>query len=101
LAKARYPKEFCIVSTAPTTTTSLVPASSSRAPRCTAAREEAQAASTVQFIPPRSKRLATRPAVTLTRIPGKESSVHGGRSCIGPAAASPSRPGRAARTAYF
>jgi len=42
-----------------------------------AASEPAQAASTTQLVPPRSKRLATRPAITLPSIPGNEFSTHG------------------------
>ena len=34
--------------------------------------ELAQAASTTQLVPPKSKRLAIRPAITLPNIPGKE-----------------------------
>ena len=37
-----------------------------------ALKELAQAASTVQFVPPRFKRLAIRPAMTLPSRPGKE-----------------------------
>ena len=42
-----------------------------------AAKEPAQAASTTQLVPPRSKRFATRPAMTLPNIPGNEFSTHG------------------------
>ena len=37
-----------------------------------AAKEPAQAASTTQLVPPRSKRLAIRPEITLPNIPGNE-----------------------------
>src|SRR5690554_326195 len=37
-----------------------------------AAKEPAQAASTTQLVPPKSKRLAIRPATTLPNMPGKE-----------------------------
>ena len=41
-----------------------------------AAREPAHAASTTQLVPPKSKRLAIRPAITLPNIPGNEFSSH-------------------------
>ena len=41
-----------------------------------APKELAQAASTTQFIPPKFKRLAIRPATTLANIPGKAFSSH-------------------------
>ena len=37
-----------------------------------AASDPAQAASTTQLVPPKSKRLAIRPAMTLPNMPGKE-----------------------------
>ena len=42
-----------------------------------AAKEPAQAASTTQLVPPRLKRLAIRPAITLPNIPGNEFSSQG------------------------
>ena len=38
----------------------------------TALNEAAQAASTTEFIPPKSKRLVIRPDITLPNIPGNE-----------------------------
>ena len=60
-------------------TMSLVPASSSLRPIYIASMDDAHAASTEQLSPPRSRRFATRPAATLSRNPGKVSSVHSGR----------------------
>ena len=57
----------------------LRPLSSSLTAKSIAAREEAQAASTVKFDPPKSKRLATRPAITLEIKPGNVSCVHSGK----------------------
>ena len=37
-----------------------------------AAKEPAQAASTTQLVPPKSKRLAIRPEITLPNMPGNE-----------------------------
>ncbi len=42
-----------------------------------AANELAQAASTTQLVPPKSKRLAIRPAITLPKRPGNEFSCQG------------------------
>ena len=42
-----------------------------------AAREPAQAASTTQLVPPKSKRLAIRPEITLPNMPGNEFSSQG------------------------
>src|SRR5579883_1231905 len=63
-------------------------------------RDEAQAASTVKFTPPRLKRLAIRPATTLGRMPAKESSVHAGRRSSSASGVWPIRCGKVARTAY-
>src|SRR5579884_3451948 len=76
--KHKNPKGLCTVSTPPTITISLERDVSSRTARYTAANEEAQAASTAKFTPPRLKRFATRPAATFNRIPAKESSVQRG-----------------------
>lgn len=53
------------------------PSTSSLTASLTAASALAQAASTVQLVPPRSKRLAMRPATTLPSMPGKEFSSQG------------------------
>ena len=53
------------------------PALSSNAARWTALNELAQAASTTQLVPPRSKRFAMRPAATLPNKPGNEFSCQG------------------------
>ena len=53
-------------------TMSARPVVNSRQARCRALSELAQAASTTQLVPPRSKRLAMRPATTLPSKPGKE-----------------------------
>jgi len=65
------------VSTPPVMTTSERPAESSAAARWMAARELAQAASTTQFVPCRSRRLAIRPATTFPSRPGNEPSCQG------------------------
>ena len=44
--------------------------------------DDAQAASTVKFGPPRSKALAMRPAMTFESSPGIESSVMLGKPCL-------------------
>ena len=64
-------------STPPVITTSDLPRYNSLSPTSKAARELAQAASMTQFVPPRSKRLAIRPAMTFPRSPGKVFSCHG------------------------
>jgi len=64
------------VSTPPVSTMSARPEISSIAAKWTAPSELAHAASTTQFVPPRSNRLAIRPATTLPRSPGKEFSCH-------------------------
>ena len=65
------------VSTPPVITMSAWPSASSLTPAESAARELAQAASVVQFVPCRSNRLAIRPATTLDSSPGKDASCHG------------------------
>ena len=77
LLKHMYMKMSLKVSTPPVRTASARPAASSSAARCTAPSEEAQAASTTQFVPPRFRRLAMRPAMTLPSRPGKEVSFQG------------------------
>ncbi len=66
----------------PHSTRSLVPAASWAQAESRAASEAAQAASTVKLLPPRSSRLAMRPAITLVSTPGKESSVRAGRYAV-------------------
>src|SRR3546814_16026327 len=44
-----------------------------------AASDEAQAASTVRLTPPKSRRLAMRPAATFGSTPANDSSVHSGK----------------------
>ncbi len=53
------------------------PSTSSATATRTAVNDAAQAASTVQFIPPRPRRFATRPATTFANSPGNEFSSHG------------------------
>ncbi len=72
LLKHMYMKISLNVSMPPVTTTSARRVSSSIAARCSAPSELAQAASTTQLAPPRSKRLAMRPATTLPSRPGNE-----------------------------
>ena len=57
---------------------SLLPSRSSLTAIPVAASDDAQAASTVKLVPPKSSRLAIRPAATFIRIPAKLSSVHSG-----------------------
>ncbi len=75
--KHMYMKMSLNVSTPPVTTTSDRPAASSSTARWTALNELAQAASTTQLVPPRSSRLAIRPATTLPSSPGKLFSCQG------------------------
>ena len=102
LAKHRYANGFWMASTPPTTAMSLSPLCRSRTASVTAASDEPQAASTVKFAPPRSSRLAIRPAATFISSPGKLSSVHSGsrspRSSMSRSPRSPSSDGSAART---
>ena len=60
-----------------------------------APKAEAQAASTTQFVPPRFRRLAIRPATTLGRMPAKESSDHSGSRSDTLAGSSPLKRGKA------
>ena len=64
-------------STPPVTTIEERRLPSSRLARCAADSDEPQAASTVQLVPPKLKRLAMRPETTLPKRPGKEFSCHG------------------------
>ena len=66
-----------------------------------AAKDEAQAASTVKFDPPRSKRLATRPAMTLSSRPGNDSSVHSGNRFQASSGILSMVRGSSQRVAYF
>ncbi len=65
------------VSTPPVTVMSDLPVISSRIARFMAPMELAQAASTTQFVPPRSRRLVILPAITFPRSPGNEFSCQG------------------------
>ena len=77
LVKHMYMKISLRVSTPPVSTTSARPSKSSSTPIEMAANELAQAASVTAFEPPRSRRLATRPATTLPSRPGKLASLQG------------------------
>ena len=77
LLKHIYMKMSLNVSTPPQMTMSERLVSNSRQAKCSAAKLLAHAASTTQFVPPRSSRLAMRPAATLPSKPGKEFSCHG------------------------
>src|SRR5262249_29500129 len=77
LLKHTYMRGLFVASTPPVTTRSALPSASSFTAADTAASELAHAASTVQLVPCRSRRLAIRPATTLESRPGKESSCHG------------------------
>ena len=75
-------KHMCIkmslsVSTPPVTTISLRPVINSRVARWMALKELAQAASTTQLVPRKSRRLLILPATTLPRRPGNEFSCQG------------------------
>ncbi len=98
-----YMKMSFSVSTPPVITRSLCPSWSSCTPIAIAARLLAHAASTVQLVPPRSKRLARRPAATLASRPGKVASFQSGycakmRSQIGPMRSSDTPSSRSACT---
>ena len=77
LAKHMCMKMSFKVSTPPVTTISLRPESNSRMARWMALIELAQAASTTQLVPLKSKRLLILPATTFPRRPGKEFSCQG------------------------
>ena len=77
LLKHMYMKMSFIVSTPPQTTASLSPRCSSFTAMCRAEKVLAQAASVTQLVPPRSRRLAMRPATTLPSRPGKVLSCQG------------------------
>ncbi len=64
------------ISTPPVITISLFLEMSSITARWTAPMELAQAASTTQFVPPRSRRLHILPATTFPKSPGNEFSCH-------------------------
>ena len=74
----------------PHKTRSLSPYKSSLRERSTAAKDEAQAASTVKLEPPRSRRLAILPEITLAKIPANESSVSLGNRLSNDCGACPS-----------
>ncbi len=75
--KHMYIKIVFSASQPPVIIMSARPATSSSIAARNAASELAHAASTVQFMPPRSSRLAMRPATTLPSMPGKEFSSQG------------------------
>ena len=77
LEKHMYMKMSFMVSVPPVTIRSERPLSSSAIPMRTAANDDAHAASVTQLVPPRSSRLAIRPATTLPSRPGKVLSCHG------------------------
>ncbi len=62
-----------------------------------AEKELAQAASVTQLVPPRSSRLAIRPAITLPSTPGKLSSVSRGSTASSASGSSPRYCGSPAR----
>ena len=72
LLKHIYMKISLNVSRPPLKATSQRPVLSSRMARFSAPIELAQAASMTQLVPPRSRRLAIRPAATFPRRPGNE-----------------------------
>ncbi len=76
LLKQMYMKMSFIVSTPPVITTSEVPRCSSLTAMASAENVLAHAASHTQLVPPRSSRLAMRPATTLPSRPGNELSCH-------------------------
>ena len=78
--KHMYMKMSFIVSTPPASTRSLSPRYSSLTPIEIAENDDAHAASVTQLVPPRSSRLAMRPATTLPSSPGNVLSVHSGCS---------------------
>ena len=82
LLKHIYMKIVFNASTPPVITRSALCSCSSPMPMCSAASELAHAASVTQLVPPRLKRLATRPATTLPRQPGKVFSFHSGNSAV-------------------
>ena len=72
-----YIKGELSVSTPPVNIMSQRPSINSLTAIFIALNEAAHAASTTEFIPPRSKRFATRPEITLPSMPGNEFSFHG------------------------
>ncbi len=76
LEKDMYIKGELSVSTPPVSIMSARPSINSLKAILTALKEAAQAASTTELIPPKSKRLVIRPEITLPSIPGKEFSFH-------------------------
>src|SRR3954471_11864005 len=77
LLKQVYIRMSFIVSTPPVITRSDCPSASSLTAIESAESELAQAASVTQLVPPRSKRLAIRPATTLPSSPGNDDSCQG------------------------
>ena len=77
LLKFKYIKGELSVSTPPVIIILALYSNKSAIAIFMAAKEPAQAASTTQFVPPKSKRFATRPAITLPNMPGKEFSTQG------------------------
>jgi hypothetical protein len=76
LLKQMYMKMSFMVSAPPVMTRSEWPMCSSAMAMDRADRLLAQAASVTQLVPPKSRRLAMRPATTLPKIPGNELSCH-------------------------
>ena len=77
LEKHMYIITSLSASTPPVSTTSDSCRYSRCSADCSAESELAQAASVTKFAPPRLRRLATRPAMTLPSKPGKVLSCHG------------------------
>ncbi|SDZ42435.1 hypothetical protein SAMN05216215_10723 [Saccharopolyspora shandongensis] len=76
LLKHMNPKMELSVSTPPVIIMSARPSTSSAMATRTADSDAAHTASTVEFMPPRPRRFATRPATTLASSPGKVVSSH-------------------------
>ena len=77
LLKHMYMKMSFIVSAPPVMARSDWPSQSSLTAIESAENDDAHAASVTQFVPPRSRRLAMRPATTLPSTPGKVDSCQG------------------------
>ena len=76
LEKDIYIKGELSVSTPPVNIMSHLPSINSETAILIAESDAAQAASTTELIPPKSKRLVIRPEITFPNIPGKEFSFH-------------------------
>jgi len=82
LEKAMYMPIEQSVHVAPAIIVRQWPYSSSSMATLTETSDEAHAASTTAFMPSRLKTFVHRPAVTLPRKPGKESSRHSGKCAL-------------------